>query len=385
MLTNSTILIVFVTALLLLYIWISQNEKNSSIFQKEVQEFITKYKNETEIEIDSNSPILKKINDSPETIELIVQWIEENKIKKITFISVIGKDWLQNFCQSIERNTGNIETLIFKNCNFELLEARYISFLIETNQKIRKLDLSNNYISAEGLKVISHSFSKNSTLEDLNLSNIFLLFDDISLISQNLSVNDTIKKLNISKNVMMHEPIGLSNYLKKTNTLTELNMDYCSFHSSTIKEFVNGLKNNNSLISLSISSNPLTEKGCQMIFDSLVDNQKLQVLNLNNTMIQLNGAYIVGEFIMKNSKLTSLSVKDIRALNPHKVSFMNDCLEKNWNLIELFTHDEKSDLQFHTNEIVKRNQQEKKMKRQFHCQNSWNNFKNVKFRFVNKK
>eukprot|EP01080_Neovahlkampfia_damariscottae_P008749 gene8749-697_t len=356
--------------------------KKSTKVNKKLKEFFK----QTDLVIGPNSSFLHGLDESPESIEKISKWIENNKnIKSITFSSAIGENWLKWFYKSIEKSTGNIKTLAFKNCHFEVDESNTIAMLLENNKKITSLDFGSNTINHTGFLAITKALKKNSSLKSLNVSDVFLLDDDISALTSELAINDSVTKLNISRNLLMHQPKDLAAYIEKTEHLKHLNLSNCSLHSSNLHDIAKALEINKSLISISFSSNPITEKGCKMILDALTKNVTLRKLELDNMKLESSSIYMIGEFIKKNTKLETLSMNDLMPINKDRVKYFDECMYENWNLTDFTTYEGRAKHKFKIKDILKRNRQEKRINHQFYCPKSWNNFLNLNFKFRNPK
>lgn len=97
---------------------------------------------------------------------------------------------------------------------------------ISTNPSLTTLDLSDNYLRDEQIKVIANSLERNRTIKILNLSHNLITNEGIEVLVRTLVRNPTLTSLDLSRNNF--DGIGcetLLGLLKENPTLREVNVD----------------------------------------------------------------------------------------------------------------------------------------------------------------
>ena len=145
--------------------------------------------------------------------------MKENKIKWTSY---------QKFWSSLMPN----KTIQKLNLNKTDLSDRVIEkmglYLEQQDINLLDLDLSRNFISDEGIKVLSKSLMANKTLKYLNLRHNRIREDGYKIFSEYLTENKTLEELSLSENAISNEGIKhLSTFLPHNKTLKMLEMVKC--------------------------------------------------------------------------------------------------------------------------------------------------------------
>lgn len=75
-------------------------------------------------------------------------------------------NWFRNMSRAI--NAGSLTKLTLQNCFIDDVDAEFLGIALKRNHSITDLDLSNNYITARGLKAFN-VFETNKQIQNLNL------------------------------------------------------------------------------------------------------------------------------------------------------------------------------------------------------------------------
>ena len=162
--------------------------------------------------------------------------MKENKIKWTSY---------QKFWSSMIPN----KTIQKLNLNKTDLSDRVIEkmglYLEQQDISLLDLDLSRNFISDEGIKVLSKSLMVNKTLKYLNLRHNRIREDGYKIFSEYLSENKTLEELSLSENAISNEGIKhLSTFLPHNRTLKMLEMVKCQLTDQGFGEFGKAMADN---------------------------------------------------------------------------------------------------------------------------------------------
>jgi len=195
---------------------------------------------------------------------------------------------ISNSSLSDERN---VENLFLKNCpqlecmNLHRtgLTTKGIEILsCQSNWAgLRKLDISGNLITKEGLEILVSA--KWKKLEELNLENTNLTFEGIKIVIAKSDWPD-LKKWDVSNNQIQNE--GLERLTAgKWHSLEDLNLKSTCITAEGIKVFIN--KDWPKLKKLDVSDNPIQNKGLELL--SSKKWPELESLNLRSTRLTEKG------------------------------------------------------------------------------------------------
>jgi len=137
-----------------------------------------------------------------------------------------------------------------------------------TNKKLRVLNLGNNELSANSMKLLVESLSAFTALEDL------YLYHNPEIGVQGAQA--------ISRLLSMTEGVGLSSLLR-------LIVSVCGLKDAGIRAIAGALRGNERLIELDISGNNATDACMQPMTEVIIANRRLEILNLSMNCIGCGG------------------------------------------------------------------------------------------------
>ena len=184
------------------------------------------------------------------------------------------------------KDNKTLSTLILNNNKISSEGGLYLSEILLENKNISQLYLSKNNIRDKGLKSILNIINNNKTISILDLSYNELEPEDFLNISEFLKENPNMNTLNLNGNELnMKSAINLGKYFSNSNNIKKLYM--CDMNiSSEISPFL--FKNLHSE-ELYFDNNCIQEIGCILLFKSIFNNGNLRKLSLKNTEINSIG------------------------------------------------------------------------------------------------
>ena len=187
----------------------------------------------------------------------------------------------------------SIHTLILSGNSISYKGAMKIAEII-AKKAIQNLDISRNDICNEGVKAISECLKTNNILQELNISNNWITSEGAKTVAEAIMVNKSLHKLDISQNFICDDGVMyISNSLKCNDGLLELNLSKSSITNKGLKYISEAIQANGILQKLDLSHNHISDDG--IITNCLQFNNAIIKLNLLNTSISEDGLKFISE------------------------------------------------------------------------------------------
>ena len=228
-----------------------------------------------------------------------------------------GTEWLKLICEALMKNLV-VDTLLLDYCK---LEVNYLAEMLSENSTVRKLHLSHNDITNEGLDILAKGICKNTTLETLALYKNYLGFKNESAskftgMAEMLATNDKLKIL-----ILNHNPLGsagvtwIAEALESNKGVKHLYLKKTDCGDEGAAALAKMLGINKTLESLFLCSdcddepllqNNISDEGAIALADVLKEhNSSLKVLHLcHYKRITDKGLRKLTETVQKNKTLT---------------------------------------------------------------------------------
>ncbi len=256
--------------------------------------------------------------ESEENLLLLNNFFSKNTINEV----IIGGRYLNN--PNININLSNIN-------NFQLIDANISSI---SSLPIDYLNLLNNNISWKGVQILSNLLSDlNTKLKKLNLSYNFIGDYGCEILSESLKKNNTLFSLDLSYNNITDYGIKkLTSGLLKNNSLKKLNLKNNEINDEGIIFFSENLSNSpfDKFYKLDICSNNFSKNGYIIYSNFLKTHFTNKYLCIN---ARLNDK-TQKEFFINCKPLNNLKIIDLYSLDIHEdnLSYLNDILVNNKNI-----------------------------------------------------
>jgi Ran GTPase-activating protein (RanGAP) involved in mRNA processing and transport len=246
-------------------------------------------------------------------------------------------------CQGLWANKS-IRQLSFINTNLDAVSAANgLSFLLQENETLQELTLSENMLGDDGVEILAQGLSRNRTLQLLDLRSNGIGKEGVKVFSQVIQKSVSLVNLSLAMNEIDDEGISiLSESLTNTDTsLRELNLSETGIGEKGAMALAHMLLTNTSLCDLNLSCNSIGSFGASSIASALEHNDTLLRLSLRRNNIDGTGASVFG------SKLASMrGLKELVMVNnPIDQKGSTDLLEglrKNMEIVYLQIGDSES-------------------------------------------
>jgi Ran GTPase-activating protein (RanGAP) involved in mRNA processing and transport len=288
-------------------------------------------------------------------MDKIFESLMENK--KLKVLKISGMDFLYdchlkdlNICKMLEKN-NSLKQLNMNDCFLSNLDLYYILSAMSSNPTLEILNINRTIgcyqyshhvvYSRQNLNMDQHF--QNTSLRVLNLKSIDL---DEYMLNAIANGCTSLQILNLEGNFLVNHknPMQAFEFLKKNETLKELNLKENYLSSKQLEPLFEILKENHTLEKLDISENSILSPLSQKIADYLQKNTSLLVLKMEKCGIIHEDQAVILEFIEKNHTLVYLSMKcSYTSLHFETSEFpkMYESIKENRNLEELYLIEEK--------------------------------------------
>jgi len=173
---------------------------------------------------------------------------------------------------------------------------------------LKAIDFGTNYISNEGMELISSLLTENK-ITHVSFSANFLNDGGIFLVPSTLSYLTYLVELDLSQCFMdSNSPIVLGKFLAFNTSLLSLNVSFTGMKSDGIVAISQALQHNHTLVQLIAMCCDISYKGALSIRDMLKANNGLKFLKLNNNHLEVDSIVVITEALPYNSKLIRLDL-----------------------------------------------------------------------------
>ena len=239
------------------------------------------------------------------------------------------------------------QNLNLSNNNISLEGIRIISNLLKDPKCIlKKLNLNNNYLGDEGCSILSIGIKNNKSLITLNLSQNSIVYQGLIDIANSLNsksedgvYNSTIKKLDLSRNtisntaliefceILKNEPEErfIKINLQYNNHLTDLSINYFGefiqkYYGQTFLSLTNRISDNNKINFLNY---------CKKL-------NKIKKIIFQNFKFNEDNSKLFNEVLLNNKNIENIFVYYNSYLYPEDIINMIPGIEHNKNIIQVY-------------------------------------------------
>ena len=178
-----------------------------------------------------------------------------------------------------------------------------------TTKRIRYLNLSENFLTIDGVEIIANYLKHNKTLQKLNLSrNAQCQFkaEGVKLITEALIPNPNIQLIDVSYMNLTGCGEAIGNFLTNNKSIENISLRNVQLNVNDFKNIFIPLKTNKVLKEIDISMNDMGgDKSLQYIADAIKENKSLICMRMDQININNDNYPIIFDAIEKNKKINS--------------------------------------------------------------------------------
>ena len=176
------------------------------------------------------------------------------------------------------------------------------------DKRIRYLNLSENFITSDGAKIISEFLKNNKTLQALNLSrNAQCQFkaEGVKYILDSLLFNKNIERIDFSFMNLTGCGEHIGKFISNNKSIEAINLRNVLLNFNDFKNIFTPLKQSTSLKEIDISMNDMGgDKSLQIISDAIKVNTSLECLKIEQININNENYNIIFDGIENNKNIT---------------------------------------------------------------------------------
>ena len=244
----------------------------------------------------------------------------------------------KNYCLNKCKN----RKMDLSGCYLGYYSSFVVAEILYSNTQIAILNLGNNNLGDDGIKIISNAIKDNRVLVSFNISSNSISHKGGKILFNNICCQKSIINLDISNSRGMNRnrltSVGIQNIgkvLTENLYLEMLNLGGNSIKNEGLKYICNGLENNKTLlhlnitnndidkygiekyvlnihssklISLDISSNNIMDEGIINLTDSLKNFPNIHNLNISNCGIEFKGFHYLLMNLQNMKRIENLNV-----------------------------------------------------------------------------
>lgn len=281
--------------------------------------------NENEnIDIRKNINIIKIFSSSFDNISLfdkLMKFLKDKNIKKFYFydnnINIDFDGW-NSICEFLE----NDYYIRYVDLHCSSLSDNNINSLIAplSDKRIRYLNLSENFLSVDGIKIISTFLKDNKTLQRLILrrnSKSEFKAEGVKIILESLDSSKNIEFIDFSYMNLTGCGAHIGNFLNSNKSLEKLILINVQLNAADFKNIFWSVKTNNIIKEIDVSLNDMGgDKSLQYIADGIKENKSLNCLKMDKININNDNYQIIFDAIEQNKKITHYTVNYNSKIKP---------------------------------------------------------------------
>ena len=243
----------------------------------------------------------------------IMKFISKKNIKKFFFVG--------NNINSDFEGWEAISSFFEQNYNLRYLDLHnstiydyHLTDLMRplSDKRIRFLNLSENFITIEGVKIIAEFLKNNKTLQKLNLSrNAQTQFksEGVKCILDSLLNNKNIEFIDFSFMNLTGCGESIGNFITKNKSIENIVLKNVLLNFNDFKNIFVPLKKSKTLKEIDVSMNNMGgDKSLQIIADAIKENTSLECLRIDQININNDNYNIIFEAIENNKTIQKYSI-----------------------------------------------------------------------------
>ena len=272
----------------------------------------------------TNIKAVKILNSKFENLNMfykIMHYLSEKNIRKFSFFEnntnsdfegweAISEFFEHNYyLRYIDLHSSNIYDHHLKDITNPLIDKR-----------IRFLDLSENFLTLDGLEIIANFLKNNKTLQKLNLCrNAQCQFkpEGVKIITEALMQSPNIEFLDFSYMNLTGCGVYIGNFISQNQSIKTIILRNVMLNAVDFKNIFVPLKNNDVLKEIDVSLNDMGgDKSLQYIADAIRENRCLHTVKLDQINLNNDNYEIIFNAVEQNKKIDSYSFNFNSKLKP---------------------------------------------------------------------
>ena len=185
----------------------------------------------------------------------------------------------------------------------EITESKYVKeFMQNSLNDVQHVNVTGAVMTECQMSIFCDCLMTNSTLMVLELSDNKITDERIKIIIKALQVKKFLQSLDISCNSISDEGmLSISDYIKTNNVLCKLNLSDLKITDEGAKKLAVAIQLNKTLQELNISKNWISKEGVMRILEACTINRTLHKLVCTHNNLSKSGLAAINEYIRKEN------------------------------------------------------------------------------------
>ena len=275
-----------------------------------ISEYIKREKVLQRFEASWNSICINNGRLGIETTLQILQRGDDSVYKESHYVGGITEteDYRLEFTQCFTEYL-NVKSISLQNIMIKDFEVISLFYCLTANKAITELILSNcscahamTFTFELIVQLISDYLKTKCTLCILNLSNNQIADDEIKILAEAVSMNTTLKRFDLFCNKISDKGVWFfSNHLKNNKTLRIVNLYGNNITDRGTFGLAKAIQENTTLLELDISKNRISKEGVMRILDACTRHRTLQKLVCTHNNLSKSGLAAISEYNKKEN------------------------------------------------------------------------------------
>nr|XP_023399364.1 NACHT, LRR and PYD domains-containing protein 11 [Loxodonta africana] len=206
----------------------------------------------------------------------------------------------------------NVQHLSLMKCDLKISTCEEISLLLTNSKNLKKLTLSNNPLSNEGMKILCDALlHPGCALESLVLFLCCLTESSCNSVGRVAMLSRTLKHLDVSVNYLQNHGalVLILSLMVPSCHLEELELSGCFFTINICRDIATAIITNKRLKSLELGSNNIGDAGVELLCDALehptciLENLGLEECMLTNACCETLASVLINNKTLKKLNL----------------------------------------------------------------------------------
>jgi len=272
----------------------------------------------------NNIKTVKVISSNFENINIfydIMNFLSDKDIKKFSFYNNYINNEFEGW-DAISDFFGKDYSLRYVDLHNSNIYDYHLNSIIRPliDKRIRYLDLSENFLTIDGVDIIINFLKYNKTLQKLNLSrNAQCQFkpEGVKLLTEALISKSNIEFLDFSYMNLTGCGEYIGNFITQNKSIESIILRNVMLNTVDFKNIFVPLKTNNVLKEIDISLNDMGgDKSLQFIADAIKENTTLKAIKMDKININNDNYKIIFDAIEVNKKLYSYTLNYNSKIKP---------------------------------------------------------------------
>ena len=303
-----------------------QDAEKIQIYSKNIDDaLVDEVKQNIESDAVHEVSIIKCKYANNEVLDNLFNVITQVRPEKLTVLTLSDNLNLGDYWFSIIAFIGKLPNIYYLNLSMGFIYDKYLTslFTVIKKKRIISLDLSSNFITFVGARIVGKWLKSNRTIKELNIQqNTMNEFkrEGFDFIAEPLKSHPQITTIDFSFMVLTGFGKKLSELIRQSNTIKVLKIKATRMNFNDYEFVFPALYENKVIEQLFISeNNPMKEESIDMISKLINVNRTINTLYIDKVGLTIENSKPFFTALKKNEVINCLSMNDNPELSVRKL------------------------------------------------------------------